>query len=304
VQPLVAWLVARPQNAVLGLAATLLLPVLQVLSGIFMVLLVLRQGVRLAVIEGAIAASLLALIAVVAAATQAEISAVALLTQILTGALTTWLPAILLAVALQVTRSLALTLQVSVLVAAAAVLGFHLVVDDLIVFWQPVMEFMISWARNSQLHEQVQLIESDPAVVAHTLTIVFVLSSWTMYVVYLLFGYRLSTAVPGEFGSYGRFCDLNFGRVIAAIMALASLLAFVSGMASLQSVAIVLFGIFWLQGLAVVHWMFEDSGLPLFVVILTYVLMPFLHVFLFLALAVLGYTDAWFRYRRRAVAQQ
>jgi hypothetical protein len=304
VRPLVAWLVARPQNAVLGLAATLLLPVLQVLSGILMALLVLRQGVRLAAVEGAIAGALLALVAVVAAAMQAEISAVTLLTQILTGALTVWLPAILLAVTLQVTRSLTLTLQVSVLVAAAAVLGFHLVIDDMMAFWQPVMEFMVGWARDSQLHEQVQLIESDPAMVAHTLTIVFVLSSWTLYMLYLLLGYRFSAAIPGESGSYGRFCDLNFGRVIAAIMALASLLAFVSGMASLQSVAIVLFGIFWLQGLAVVHWMFEDSALPLFVVILTYVLMPFLHVFLFLALAVLGYTDAWFRYRRRAVTQQ
>ena len=61
-QPLAAWLVARPQNAVLALAATLLLPVLQIFSGIFMVLLILQQGVRLALVEGAIAGVLLALV--------------------------------------------------------------------------------------------------------------------------------------------------------------------------------------------------------------------------------------------------
>lgn len=292
---LAAWLVARPQNAVLGLAATLLLPVLQVLSGIIMVLLVLKQGVRTAVVEGAIAAVILALVSLIAGAP---------VMQVLVGVLTTWLPAILLAVTLQATRSLTLTLQASALVAAVAVLGFHIVIDDMQAFWQPVMEFMIDWARESRLDEQVQLMESDPATVAHTLTVVFVVSSWTMYALYLLFGYRFSSAVPGEPGDYGRFCDLSFGRVIAFVMALLSVLAFVSGMDWLQSVAIVLFAIFWLQGLAVVHWMFEDGELPLFVVILTYLLMPFLHVFLFMALAVVGYTDAWFQYRRRVAAKQ
>ena len=294
-QALAAWLVARPQNAILALAATLLLPVLQVLSGIFMVLLVLRQGVRLAIVEGAIAGVLLGLIALLAGAP---------VMQVAVGALTTWLPAILLAVTLRVTRSLALTLQVSALVAAAAVLGFHLVIDDMMAFWQPIMEFMTDWARDNQLHEQAELIETDPAMVAHTLTIVYVLSSWTMYALYLIFGYRFSTALPEETGKYGRFCDLNFGRVIALVMALVSLLAFASTVAWLQSIAVVLFAIFWLQGLAVVHWMYTDGELPLFVVILTYALMPFLHVFLIVALAVVGYTDAWFRYRRRATAQQ
>ena len=86
-------------------------------------------------------------------------------------------------------------------------------------------------------------------------------------------------------------------------MAVASLLAFATGMFWLQSVAIVLFAVFWLQGLAVIHWMFVDGELPLFVVIMTYLLLPFLQVFLVIALAVVGFTDAWFRYRRRVVVR-
>jgi hypothetical protein len=295
VQALAAWLVARPQNAVLALAATLLLPVLQILSGIFMVLLVLRQGVRLAIVEGIIAAALLTLIALLAGVP---------VMQIVVSALTTWLPAVFLAGMLLVTRSLTLTMQVSVLVAAVVALGFHVVVGDMTVFWQPAMDFMIDWARESNLHEQAQLIKTEPAMVAHTLTIVFVASSWTLSVLYLLFGNRLTQALPGESVNYGRFCDLNFGRVIALIMALTSLLAVASGMAWLQSIAFVIFAVFWLQGLAVVHWLFVDGELPLFVVILTYVLMPFLHVFLMLALAVVGYTDAWFVFRRRVATRQ
>jgi hypothetical protein len=222
---------------------------------------------------------------------------------VLLSALTVWLPAVLLAVTLQATRSLNLTMQVSALVAAAAVLSFHVIVDDLQSFWQPVMTFMVEWARQSGLDQQVALIQSQPAMVAHSLTIMFVLSSWSMYALYLLFGIRYAAAGPDETGKFGRFCDLNFGRVIALLVAVLSLLAFATDVDWLQSAAIVLFAVFWLQGLAVVHWMFVDGKLPLFVVIVTYVLMPFLHVFLFLALALVGYTDAWFRFRRRATAQ-
>ena len=125
-----------------------------------------------------------------------------------------------------------------------------------------------------------------------------------MYAVYLLLGYRSFGQIAGESGDYGRFRDLNFGRVIALIMALASVLAFATGAATLQSIAFVLFAVFWLQGLAVVHWMHSAGQLPLLVVIMTYVLMPILHVLLILALFVLGYTDAWFGYRRRAARQQ
>lgn len=294
-QPLVAWLVARPQNAVMVLAATLLLPVLQIFSGIFMVILVLKQGVRPAIFSGAMAAVLLAVVSLLAPG--------ASVTQVLLSALTVWLPAVLLAVTLQATRSLNLTMQVSALVAAAAVLSFHVIVDDLQSFWQPVMTFMVEWARQSGLDQQVALIQSQPAMVAHSLTIMFVLSSWSMYALYLLFGIRYAAAGPDETGKFGRFCDLNFGRVIALLVAVLSLLAFATDVDWLQSAAIVLFAVFWLQGLAVVHWMFVDGKLPLFVVIVTYVLMPFLHVFLFLALALVGYTDAWFRFRRRATAQ-
>lgn len=294
-QPLVAWLVARPQNAVIALAATLLLPLLQMVSGVIMVLLVLKQGARLAVIEGAVAGVILVLVALVTGSP---------LMQILVATLSTWVPAIVLGLVLQATRSLTLTLQVSVLIAALAVLGFYVVIGDMVAYWDPVMTVLLEWTRENNLQEQAQLMESDPVMTANMLTMAIVLSSWMLYAVYLVFGYWLYKLMPGESGDYGRFSDLNFGRVIALIMALLSLLAFVSGAAWLQSVAFVLFAVFWLQGLAVVHWLHSVGNLPLLVVIMTYVLLPFLHVFLIMALAVLGYIDAWFTFRRRVVKQQ
>lgn len=291
-QPLAAWLVARPQNAILALAATLLLPLLQIVSGIIMVLLVLHQGPRLAAIEATIAGAVLAGVSLIVGPP---------VMQVVIDALSTWLPALVLATVLVTTRSMMLTMQLSALIAAVAILGFHVVVDDLTAFWEPVMTFTLEWARVNGLVEQAQVIESSPGQMAHALTVAFVLWGWTKAALFLLFGNRLATVEPHEAGPYGRFCDLDLGRVIALLMAVASLLAFATGMVWLQSLAVILLGVFWLQGLAVVHWMQVDGELPLFVVIAVYVLLPFLHVFLILALAVVGYTDAWFRYRRRAV---
>ena len=138
----------------MALAATLLLPVLQIFSGIFMVMLVLKQGVRLAITEGVIALGLLALVYLLSGLPVLQVASLALLT---------WAPAVLLAATLQVTRSLALTMQVSALVAAVAVLGFHLFVDDLLVFWEPTISFALEWLRSSDLREQAQVIESDRA---------------------------------------------------------------------------------------------------------------------------------------------
>ena len=305
-RPLAEWLVAKPQNAVVALAVTLSLAALQILattlfpallqvaSGVVMVLLILTHGVRLAVIEAAIAATLLAVIALVSGAGLAQVPA---------SVLTTWLPALFLGATLQLSRSLTLTLQVSVLVAALMTIGFHVVVDDIVAYWEPVTSYMLEWARQSQLHEQVQLMESQPVMTANMVTIAIVLSSWGLYVLYLLFGYLAYSRMSAKPGEFGRFRELNFGRVLALIMALISVLALVSGSAVIQNLAFVLFAMFWLQGLAVLHWMHAEGQIALLVLIVVYVLMPVLHVFLFLALAVLGYTDAWFGYRRRAAKQ-
>lgn len=296
-QRLVAWLVARPQNAVLVLATTLLTPMLQVLSGIVMVLLVLKHGIRLAVIEAVIAAALLLVIALIVGAP---------LAQIMESVLTTWLPAVLLAAVILVTQSLTLTLQVSALVAVLLTLGFHLVVDDVVAYWQPVTTYMLEWARENGLHEQAQLMQSDPVMTANMVTIAIVLSSWMLYVLYLLFGYRVYAQMSEDTGIFGRFCDLNFGRVLALILAVTSLLAVASEIAPVQNIAFVMFAIFWIQGLAIVHWLHAEAQLPLFVVIATYMLMlmPMLNVFLILALAISGYVDAWFGFRSRSVKQQ
>jgi hypothetical protein len=293
-QSVATWLVARPQHAVLALVATLLLPVLQIFSGAIMVLLVLRQGWRKAVAEGAFAG----LIVTVALAAGAPVA------QVVANILMVLAPALLLGWLLQASRSLILTLQVLAILAALAMLVFQLVVDDMVAYWQPVMTVLIDWALDNDLRLQAELLSAEPEMAAEMMTLAAVLTRWMLYAVYVLLGYHLFRLISGSAGDFGRFYDLNLGRVIAFAMALASVIAYVSGMVWLQNIAVVLFAVFWLQGLAIVHWLQVQGHLPVFAVIATYALMLVLHVFLVLALAVLGYTDAWFGYRRRAGRQQ
>jgi hypothetical protein len=131
------------------------------------------------------------------------------------------------------------------------------------------------------------------------MTVSAALAFWMLYTAGALLGYALYKRLPRETGEFGRFRDLNLGRVIAVAMALTSLLAFLVDASWLQNLAFLLFVVFWLQGLSIVHWMHAQGTLPMAALIAVYALLPFLQVLLMTALAVLGYTDAWFGFRRR-----
>ena len=283
-QALAKWLLARPHNAVLALALTLILPAPQLTSGAIMVLLVLAQGPRFAVIEASIAAALLVVMSLLLGGSLASVIG-------LTAG--TWVPALLLAILLVTMRSLTLTLQVSVIVAVAALLLFQVAVPDPAAFWQPYLDVMVAVVRENGLELDTELLTAE------VMTISAVLVFWMLFTGALLLGYGLYRRAPVEIVNYGRFRDLNFGRVIAFTMALVSLLAFVIGATWLQNVAFIVFVMFMMQGLAIVHWLRSEGMLPNVAVVAVYVLLPFLQVLLVMVLALIGYTDAWFGFRRR-----
>ena len=90
---LAAWLLAKPQNAILGLAATLLIPWIppQLTSGVILALLVVAQGPRMAVIEALAAAALMIVASLLFGVTVASIVVLAVVA---------WVPVLLLAVLL------------------------------------------------------------------------------------------------------------------------------------------------------------------------------------------------------------
>jgi hypothetical protein len=284
VQAIAKWLVARPYNAVLALVVTLLLPAPQLTSGAIMALLVLASGPRVALTKALVAAAVLVVASLLFGGT---LSGVIVL---MAG---TWGPVALLAIALMTVRSLTLVLQVSVIAAVAGLLIFQIAVSDPAAFWQPYLDVMLTVVRENGLQLDTELLSAE------IMTISAVLVFWALYSGALLLGYGLYRRLPAETDDYGKFRDVSFGRVIAFALALVSLIAFVIDSSLLQNVAFVVFVMFMMQGLAIVHWLHNEGILPIFAVVSVYVMMPFLQVLLVMVLALIGYTDAWFGFRRR-----
>jgi len=284
VHAIAKWLVARPHNAVLGLAVTLLLPAPQLLSGAVIALLVLTSGTSRAAVEAIIAAAGIAVASLILGGS---------LTSVMVLVVGAWVPVMLLAMLLVTMRSLTLTLQVSVIAAVAAMLLFQVAVPDQAAFWQPYLDVMEAVIRENGLQLDTELLSAE------VMTVSAVLVFWMLYTAALLLGYWLYRGLPRETVDFGRFRDLNFGRVIALTMAVLSVLAVVIGAAWLSNVAFIVFVMFMMQGLALMHWLHGEGILPIFAVIAVYLLMPFLQVLLVFVLALIGYTDAWIGIRRR-----
>jgi hypothetical protein len=294
-QAIALWLVARPQNGVLGLALTLLFPLSPVISGLIMAHLVFASGVRTPAIQAVVAAAVLALIALIMSAS---------VMQIVASAVTWWLPVFMLAALARSWRSMTLMLQTSVIVALLGTIGFYVVLGDPTDYWNESITVSIELARQAGLQEQADLLAESQSLIVPQMTMLFVFTAWSFYVMVVLLGYLFFQVLPGKKSTYGRFCDLNFGRVLAGIMAVTSVAALVSGSVMLQNLSFVAFAVFWLQGLAILHWLHAEKNLPLFVVMMIYALLPFLNVLLVLTFAVLGYMDAWFDFRARGRTAQ
>lgn len=291
-QRFAAWLVTRPQNSILALAIALVMPLLQFAAGILIVTIAMQKGVRRALIDGAIAVAILAVVAL--------LTRVPLPNLLLVSAVTL-LPPLLLAGLMVHWRSVTLTLQVSVIVALLATLGLHGFLDDPAAFGDEILGNLIALFEQAGLGPLAEGLRADRALIAPQMIMVVVSTNWLKYVVQLLLGYAIFQALPDKKGIFGRYCDLNFGRVLALVMVLAAILAFVLDAAWTRNLALVAFVVFWIQGLAIVHWLRAENRLPGFVVGLTYAMMLFFAPAMVASLALAGYVDAWFDFRTRKV---
>lgn len=290
-QPLAQWLVANPLNSVLGLALSMLLPFSQVLSGAALTVVMLKAGFVRSAVYAAVSVALVAGLSLLFGSSP---QALAL------NAAVFWVPAALLAGLLAKTRSLVLTMQLAAVVALAVTLMLPLVVGDPIEFWRAqIVEVAVAFEEMG-LQPQADALRAQQDALAPEMTVVVIATGWSLALLILALGYWLYQALPEQQGAFGRFCDLSLGRVLATIAAAASAVALVSGVSWLEDLAFVGLSLFWIQGLALLHWLRVEGPLPMGVLVVVYGLLPVLNVLLILGLAALGYSDAWFDYRARA----
>jgi hypothetical protein len=300
-QPIAAWLVARPLNGGVGLIVSLLLPMLTpatsgmspITGGLVMAYLAFANGTRRALVQAAVAAAILAALALVLGEP---------MNQIVASAIVVWAPAYLMAALASRMRLITLTLQVSVIVGVLAVLAIFVALGDPTAYWDSAVTDLVTLFREAGAVEYADWLVESRSVVVPQLTMLVVFVAWSYLVTILLLGYGLYQYLPEKTAIYGRFCDLNYGRVIAAIMAIASVLAVFTGTVWLQNISFLIFASFWLQGLAIVHWLVAEKRVPPFVLIGTYILMVPLFGIVVIGFSVLGYLDAWFNFRARKVA--
>ena len=288
-QPIAAWLVARPERAVFVLIATFPLPFTQILGSTVLVLLVLSSGiVRAAQVAGISFLAILAMTLVTTVPVQT----------LMQVAMTIWVPGMLLAMLLQRTRSLTLSLQITVLAALLVIVGLYVIVGDSSADWQVVFKEFASLLNSSGNQREadliIQLLPYAPYMRGFVVSI-----GWLVRVVAFLAGYAAYMGLPGKEAGFGRVSELNFGRVLAAVLALTSIAAMLSASVWLQNIALLLFAIFWLQGLAMLHWLRARGRLPSMLLTAVYVLTVLLGPLLVSAVGLIGYTDGWFDYRPR-----
>ncbi|MDH3619962.1 MAG: DUF2232 domain-containing protein [Gammaproteobacteria bacterium] len=281
------------------MGATTLVPLLQIVSGMILALLAIATGVRSAVLLALLASGALILFAAVLGS---DVASVAIL--LATG----WLPVLLLVTLWQFTRSAQLTLQLSVIVAVMALFVFEWAIGDSAAYWEPMIEAVERFYQErgvaSPFPAQGDEAGEFRATVARTMTSWFVVAFWFAAVMEFLLGGGLYNQLPGERPKFSRFRDVNFGQVIATLLVLVMIVAYLTGSEILYQVGVVVFAAFLLQGFAVAHWLHLEGHSPGWIVVLLYVLLLSVPVYVVIAVAVTGFLDAWFGIRRRLVKNE
>ena len=289
-QAIAAWLVARPVNAIAVLAATLLLPFRTMTSGAALVLLILHSGAQKVAVYALAAAAFVVGLGYFTGLAVTELAATVA---------AIWLPIGLLAMLMRRTRSLTLTLQLSIVLAFVALVVINLGLEDPGAVGNDWLDQMIAYFNEVGNYGQANMLAESRAELAPLVTLFIVLGVWLVYVMVLLFGYALFRSLPDQTAVYGRFCDLSLGRVLALIAAVVLSLTLVSNAVLLQQLAIMCIAVFSVQGLALMHWLQVERGLPMFVMIIVYLLLMPLAAVLGPLLAMTGYADVWLDLRAR-----
>lgn len=295
IRSLVSWIVTRPERWVLALTFTIVMPIAPaVISGTVMVLLVLAHG--------ASRAAMAALASLVVLGIAGLIMGVPL-DRLLRNAGTIWLLAGCMAGLLVWSRSLVLAVQSGVIVALLVAVGFYVVVPDPALLWVNELAELAESLQADGFELQAQFVLEQQNF-APLMTGVVVGAGWTYAIVLLLLGLGAYRLLPSATAGLGEFRDLNLGRVLAIVLAVVAVAATFSQALWVVNLAIVMLLVFWLQGLALLHWLRSEDKLPVWLLVLAYVaiMMPVSAGIMIFGLGVIGYIDAWFNLRRRLAA--
>ncbi|MEE9327784.1 MAG: DUF2232 domain-containing protein [Cocleimonas sp.] len=276
---------------VLSTLISLVMPPLIVFSSAAIALITLRQGWQQGILYTVLA--IVALILVSTAIHQQPSSA-------LLAGLATWLPMVVTASVLALTKSWSRTLQLVLLLATAGVLLFHFIVSDAIAYWTTVMEQLKPLLKQSYQQTDKQ-IDDMVNNISSWMTGTFAATFALITIVSLIIARNWQALLynPGGFGE--EFRQITLGKQAALVFLAGTALAVVSNNHLMIELIMVGIVIFMFQGLSLVHALVKQYELNSGWLIGLYILVFILFIQMIVLLATFGVIDNFVNFRRKKI---
>jgi len=274
---------------VLSTLISLLLPPLIVFSNAAIALITLRKGWQQGVLYTLLATITLVIVSILLKQ-QASSGFIA--------GLATWLPMVLIASALAMTKSWSKTLQLTLLLSVAGVLLFHLMQPDAAAYWKPVLKQM-----KPMLQQAYQLSDSklDETInnAASWMTGTFAAAFAIIAIISLIIARNWQARLynPGGFGE--EFRQIVIGKQASIALIIGITLAVITENQLIIELIMVGVAVFMFQGLSLAHSIVKQRNMNIRWLVGLYVLMFLLLIQMIVLLATFGLVDNFADFRRQ-----
>lgn len=214
------------------------------------------------------------------------------------------LPVFLLARLLRQTESQGIALTAAGAMSALALTGIHLLMADPVAWWAAQFERWIGRPiRESNPDFTPEMLERfDEVMAVMSLPVATIASAMltAMLTLWLARWMHASLDNPGGFGK--EFRALRLDRRVAYVAVALSLLSVVAGQFAhglFLGLLVLVINMYTIQGIALVHAVVHKRGASVAWLVAMYVAIVMLEPAATLGLALTGFSDAWFDFRRR-----
>ncbi|HIO97607.1 MAG TPA: DUF2232 domain-containing protein [Leucothrix sp.] len=291
----------RMQAAIFVIASTLislLLPPMIVFSNAAIALITLRKGWQQGVAFTLLATLTLVLISVILQQSAGS--------GVIAG-LINWLPMVLLASALAMTKSWGKTLLLILAFSAIGVLLFHLIHPDASAYWKPMLEqmkpFLLKMQQANQTSGNIgKSLDETINNAANWMTGTFAAALAIISILSLIIARNWQARLynPGGFGE--EFRQIRIGKQASIALVVAIVIAVLSGNQLIVELIMVGIAIFLFQGLSLAHAMVKKRGMNTRWLIGLYILMFLLPIEMIVLLATFGIIDNFADFRAKIKA--
>jgi len=274
---------------VLSTLISLLLPPLIVFSNAAIALITLRKGWQQGVLYTLLATITLVIVSVLLKQ-QASSGFLA--------GLATWLPMVLIASTLAMTKSWNRTLQLTLLLSVAGVLLFHLTHPDAAAYWEPVLKQMKPMLQQAYQLSDSKLDETiSNAATWMTGTFAAALAVITIISLIIARNWQSRLYNPGGFGE--EFRQIVIGKQASIALLIGITLAVITKNQLIIELIMVGVAVFMFQGLSLAHSIVKQRNLGVRWLVGLYVLMFLLLIQMIVLLATFGLVDNFADFRRQ-----